>query len=169
MWQTFHLTALIILSWDHKLWSSSFSNFLHSPVTSSFLGLNILSSALFLSNTLNLQSSFRVRGQVSLWTVLAFAMQCSLHIFTAVTTQFLSQPVTFPTNVIPITIQRSQKQRTENSHTHTHTHTQKLLSRQQCSQTLTLNNSHFACACFCRKQVHVYSHRFPAQWTEIKC
>jgi hypothetical protein len=41
---------------EYKLWSSSLCNFLHSPVTSSVLGPNILLRTLF-SNTLSLCSS----------------------------------------------------------------------------------------------------------------
>jgi hypothetical protein len=46
---------------EYKLWSSSLCNFLHSPVTSSLLGPNILLRTLFLS----LCSSLSVRDQVS--------------------------------------------------------------------------------------------------------
>jgi hypothetical protein len=49
---------------EYKLWSSSLCNFLHSPVTSSLLGPNILLRTLF-SNTLSLCSSLSVRDQVS--------------------------------------------------------------------------------------------------------
>jgi hypothetical protein len=41
---------------DYNLWSSSLCNFLHSVVTSSLLGRNILLTTLF-SNTLSLFSS----------------------------------------------------------------------------------------------------------------
>jgi hypothetical protein len=44
--------------------SSSLRNLLHSPVTSSLLGPNILPSTLF-SDTLSLRSSLNVRDQVS--------------------------------------------------------------------------------------------------------
>jgi tellurite resistance protein TehA-like permease len=49
---------------EYRPFSSSLCNFLHSPVTSSLLGPNILLSALF-SNTFNLRSSFNVSDQVS--------------------------------------------------------------------------------------------------------
>jgi hypothetical protein len=58
------LICLIISSHEFKLWSSPLCNFLHSPVTSSLLGPNILLSTLF-SNTLSLCSSLNVRDQVS--------------------------------------------------------------------------------------------------------
>jgi hypothetical protein len=49
---------------EYKLRSSPMCNFLHSPVTSSLLGPNILLSKLF-SNTLSLCSSLNVKDQVS--------------------------------------------------------------------------------------------------------
>jgi hypothetical protein len=58
------LICLIISSDQYKLWSSPFRNFLHSPVTSSLLGPNILLSTLF-SNTLSLCSGPKVTDQVS--------------------------------------------------------------------------------------------------------
>jgi hypothetical protein len=58
------LTCLMISADDYKLWSSSLCNFLHSPVTSSVLGPNILLRTLF-SNTLSLCSSLSVRDQIS--------------------------------------------------------------------------------------------------------
>jgi hypothetical protein len=45
--------ALLIFGYEYKLWSSLLCNFLHSPVTSSLLGPNILLSTLF-SNVLSL-------------------------------------------------------------------------------------------------------------------
>jgi hypothetical protein len=55
--------VLITLGEQHKLWSSSFGSFLHSPITSSLFGLNIFISTLF-SNTLSLCSSLNERYQV---------------------------------------------------------------------------------------------------------
>ena len=53
-----------ILGEEYWSSSSSFCSFLHSPVTSSLLGPNILLSILF-SNTLRLRSSLNVSDQVS--------------------------------------------------------------------------------------------------------
>jgi hypothetical protein len=50
------LTCLMISGDECKLWSSSLCSFLHSPVTSSLLGPNILLRFLF-SNALNLCES----------------------------------------------------------------------------------------------------------------
>jgi hypothetical protein len=58
-----YLICLIISGDEYKLRSSPLCNFLHSPVTSSRLGPNILLSILF-SNTLSLFSSLNVRDQV---------------------------------------------------------------------------------------------------------
>ena len=55
---------LILLGEEYRLFSSSLCNFLHSPVTSSLLGPNILLNTLF-SNTLSLRSSLNVSDQVS--------------------------------------------------------------------------------------------------------
>ena len=49
---------------QYRSLSSSLCNFLHSPVTSSLLGPNILLNTLF-SNTLRLRSSLHVHDQVS--------------------------------------------------------------------------------------------------------
>jgi hypothetical protein len=54
------LKCVIILGKEYKIWSSSLCNFLHSPVTSSHFGPNILLRTLF-SNTLSLCSSLNVR------------------------------------------------------------------------------------------------------------
>ena len=52
------------IGWGERSLSSSLRSFLHSPVTSSLLGPNILLNALF-SNTLSLRSSVNVSDQVS--------------------------------------------------------------------------------------------------------
>jgi hypothetical protein len=49
---------------EYRSFSSSLCSFLHSPITSTLLGPNILLNTLF-SNTLNLRSSLNVRDQVS--------------------------------------------------------------------------------------------------------
>ena len=54
----------VIFGEQYRSLSSSLCSFLHSPVTSSFPGTNILSST-FLSNTLSLRSSLNVSDQVS--------------------------------------------------------------------------------------------------------
>ena len=53
-----------ILREEHRSLSSSFCSFLHSPLTSSLLGPNILFNTLF-SNTFSLRSSLIVSGQGS--------------------------------------------------------------------------------------------------------
>ena len=53
-----------ILGEEYRSFSSSLCSFLHSPVTSSLLGPNILLSTLF-SHTLSLPSSLKVSDQVS--------------------------------------------------------------------------------------------------------
>ena len=53
-----------ILGEDYRSFSSSLCSFLHSPVTPSLLGPNVLLSTLS-SNTLSLRSSLNVSGQVS--------------------------------------------------------------------------------------------------------
>jgi hypothetical protein len=58
------LIILIMCGEEYELCSSSLCSYLQSPVTSSFLGLNILLSTLF-SNTFSLCSSLKVRDQVS--------------------------------------------------------------------------------------------------------
>ena len=64
-----HLILLDLITWtvlgeEYRSLSSSLCSFLHSPVTSSLLGPNILLSTLF-SNTLSLCSSLNVSNQVS--------------------------------------------------------------------------------------------------------
>ena len=59
-----YLIARNIFGEQYRSLSSSLCSFLHSPVTSSLLGPNILLSTLF-SNTLSLRSSFNVSDQVS--------------------------------------------------------------------------------------------------------
>ena len=53
-----------VLGEDYKSFSSSLCNLLHSPVTSSLLGPNILLNTMF-SNTLSFLSSLNVSDQVS--------------------------------------------------------------------------------------------------------
>jgi hypothetical protein len=53
-----------ILGQQYRSLSSSLCNFLHSPVTSSLLGPNILLNTPF-SNTLNLRSALNMSDQVS--------------------------------------------------------------------------------------------------------
>jgi hypothetical protein len=53
-----------ILGEEYRSWSSSLWSFLHSPVTSSLLGPNILLNTRF-SNTLSLRSPLNVSDQVS--------------------------------------------------------------------------------------------------------
>ena len=57
-------TTLTILGKEYRSFSSLLCSFLHSPVTSSLLGPNILLNTLF-SNTLSLRSSLNVSDQVS--------------------------------------------------------------------------------------------------------
>ena len=58
------LITQIIRGEEYRSWSSSLCSFLHSPVTSSPLGKNILLSTLF-SNTISLRSFLNVSDQVS--------------------------------------------------------------------------------------------------------
>jgi hypothetical protein len=60
----FYFITRTILGEEYRLFSSSLYNFLHSPVTSSLLGPNILLNTLF-SSTLSLRSSLNVSDQVS--------------------------------------------------------------------------------------------------------
>jgi len=57
------LSIRTIYGEQHRSLSSSLCSFLHSPVTSSLLGPNILLNTLF-SDTLSLRSSLNVRDQV---------------------------------------------------------------------------------------------------------
>ena len=64
-----HLILLDLITWiifgvKYGLWNSALCRLLHSPVTTSFLGPNILLSTLF-SNTLSLHSSRNLRVQIS--------------------------------------------------------------------------------------------------------
>ena len=59
-----HFTTRTILREEYRSFSSSLCSFLHTTVTSSLLGPNILLSILF-SNTLSLRSSLGVSDQVS--------------------------------------------------------------------------------------------------------
>jgi hypothetical protein len=58
------LITQTILGEEYRSLSSSWCSFLHSPVTWSYLGPNILLSTLF-SNTLSLRSSLNLIDQVS--------------------------------------------------------------------------------------------------------
>jgi hypothetical protein len=49
---------------EYRLWSSLLWSLLHSPVTSSLLGPNILLNTVF-SNTLSLRSSLNVNDQLT--------------------------------------------------------------------------------------------------------
>ena len=60
----FDLFTWIIFGEQYKSWSSSLCSPLHSPVTSSHLGSNILLSTVF-SNAISLCSSLDMRDQVS--------------------------------------------------------------------------------------------------------
>ena len=60
----FDLFTRKIFGEEYRSLSSSLCSFLHSPITSSFLGPNILLSTLF-SNTLSLRFSFNASDQVS--------------------------------------------------------------------------------------------------------
>jgi hypothetical protein len=59
-----HFITRTILGEEYKSFSSSLCNLLHSSVTSSLLGPNILLNTIF-SNTLSFLSSRNVRDQVS--------------------------------------------------------------------------------------------------------
>jgi hypothetical protein len=59
-----YLICLMISGIEYKLWSSPLCNFLHSPITSSLLVLNILVTTLS-SNTLSLCSCLNMRDHVS--------------------------------------------------------------------------------------------------------
>jgi hypothetical protein len=59
-----HLITRIVFGDEYRSLSSSLCSLIHSPVTSSLLGPNILLSTLF-SNTLSLCSSLSVRDQIS--------------------------------------------------------------------------------------------------------
>ena len=59
-----HFITHTIFGEDYKSFSSSLCNLLHSPVTSSLLGPNILLNTMF-SNTLSFLSSLNISDQVS--------------------------------------------------------------------------------------------------------
>ena len=59
----FDMITQMIFGEDYRSLSSSLCSFLHSPVTSSLLGPNILNT--LLSNTLSLRSSLNLSNQVS--------------------------------------------------------------------------------------------------------
>jgi hypothetical protein len=61
---SFHFITRTILGEEYRSLSSSLCSFLHSPVTSSLLGPNILLSTIFL-NIFSLRSSLSVSDQVS--------------------------------------------------------------------------------------------------------
>ena len=81
-----------ILGEDYRSLSSSLCSFLHSPVTSSLLGPNILLSTLF-SDTLNLRSSLNVSDQI--------IHHCNLRLKCLSLRTSSPSPITVLTSVLP--------------------------------------------------------------------
>ena len=77
-----------ILGEEYKSFSSSLCNLLHSPVTSSLLGPNILHNTMF-SNTLSFLSSRKVNDEVSRPYKTTGKIECVLHIKLFPKTNFL--------------------------------------------------------------------------------
>ena len=71
----FDLITRITYGEEYTSLSSSLCSFLHSPVTSSLLGPNILLSTLF-SHTLSLRSSLNVRDQVFTQIIYIYIYMC---------------------------------------------------------------------------------------------
>ena len=87
-------TPRTIFGEQYRSLSSSLCSFLHSPVTSSPLGTNILLNTPF-SNTLSLRSSLNVRDQVS-HPYKARDKNIFLYFLNFILTQVVSQPRNSP-------------------------------------------------------------------------